>query len=100
MAQAFDSLSPSAAGGNDCPPFPPKPKPHDFHGKHELNWCDIEMEIHAIAKRVMAMELIGRGATDSVHGESLTDVFGFLADDISGDIERLKDLLGLGELRP
>ena len=91
MAQAIDCLSPSEVGSNDGQPFLAKPKSYDFCGKRELDWSRIETEIHSIA-----VEIIGRGATERVHGESLTDVFGFLADDICGDIERLKELLGLG----
>jgi hypothetical protein len=80
---------------------PKRPTSLDFRGQHTLAWDKIEMKIHSIAQRVMAVEVIGRGATENVHGESLADVFGFLAEDISGDIERLKELLGLGrEARP
>ena len=94
MAQAAHALPSLDSNGNDRPL--PKPKSFDFRGQHELDWDRIEMEIHAIAMRVMAVEIVGRGAVESVHGESLTDVFGFLAEDISGDIERLKELLGIG----
>ena len=81
--------APPEAGGNGCKPFP-----------REISWeaiNDIEMELHSMAMRVKAVEIIGRGATDSVHGDNLTDVFGFLAEDMSGDIERIKELLGLGK---
>jgi hypothetical protein len=73
----------------------------DFRGRHKLRWDDIEKEIHSIAMRAAAVEMVGRTAQDGVHGEDLTDVFGFLAEDIHGDIERLKELLGLGKgVRP
>jgi hypothetical protein len=47
-----------------------KPKSFDFRGQHELDWDRIEMEIHAIAMRVMAVEIVGRGAVESVHSEA------------------------------
>ena len=75
---------------NGCPP------PLDFRRRRELNWDHIEMEIHSIARRAMAVEIIGRSAQENVHGESLGEVFEFLANDMRGDIERLKELLGIG----
>jgi|KBSSwiStaDraftv2_1062776.scaffolds.fasta_scaffold60724_5 hypothetical protein len=67
----------------------------DFRGQHELDWSKIEGEIHALSARAMAVEMIGRTAQDDIHGERLGHVFDALAEDISGAIERLKDLLGL-----
>jgi hypothetical protein len=67
----------------------------DFRGRFELNWSKIEDEIHAISARALAVEMVGRTAQDDIHGERLGHVFDFLATDILGDIERLKELLGL-----
>jgi hypothetical protein len=73
----------------------------DFRGQHELDWSKIEGEIHALSARAMAVEMIGRTAQDDIHGERLGHVFDALAEDISGGIERLKELLGLGnEVQP
>ena len=73
MAQAAHALPSLDSNGNDRPL--PKPKSFDFRGQHELDitrmamaW--IEMEIHAIAMRVMAVEIVGRGAVESVHSEA------------------------------
>jgi hypothetical protein len=68
----------------------------DFHGQRALDWSAIEMEIHCIALRAKAVEMIGRNCQDDVHGEKLGDVFEMLTSHIFGDIERLKELLGLG----
>jgi hypothetical protein len=73
-----------------------RPPSLDFRRQGELDWSKIESEIHSIAMRAMAVEMVGRTAQDAIHGESLCDVFGFLSDDIAGDIARLKELLGLG----
>jgi hypothetical protein len=89
MAQAFDQLSPSDAGSNGSSPL-------DFRGQRKLDWDKIEMEIHSISLRATAVEMIGRNAQDNVHGEKLSDVFEMLTSHIYGDIERLKELLGLG----
>jgi hypothetical protein len=93
MAQATHGLSSLDGNGNDRPL--PKPKSFDFRGQHELDWDRIEMEIHSIAGRAKAVEMVGRTAQDNIHGEKLGEVFDFLASDISGDIERLKELLGI-----
>jgi hypothetical protein len=100
MAQAAHALPSLDANGNDRPSLP-SPKSFDFGGQHELDWDRIEMEIHSIARRAKAVEMVGRTAQDNIHGEKLGEVFDFLASDISGDIERLKELLGIGrEDRP
>jgi hypothetical protein len=83
----------AAAGGCSC--STPKPASFDFRGQRELDWDRIEMEFHSISMRAMAVEMVGRTAQDKVHGESLTDVFLMLAEDMSGGLERLKELLGL-----
>jgi hypothetical protein len=67
----------------------------DFHGQRELDWSKIEFEIHCITLRAKAVEMIGRTAQDAVHGEDLTDVFEMLTSHLYGDLERLKELLGL-----
>jgi hypothetical protein len=66
-----------------------------FDRKHELRWDEIEMEIHCISARVMAVEMIGRGAQEDVHGQKLGHVFDMLTSHLYGDVERLKELLGL-----
>jgi hypothetical protein len=67
----------------------------DFRRQHPLDWSEIEVEIHSISMRATTVELIGRTAQEAVHGDSLTDVFGQVAAEMSRDIERLKYLLGL-----
>jgi hypothetical protein len=71
----------------------------DFRGQIELDWPAIEEQIHAIGRRAKAVEMVGRTAQDDVHGETLVDVFAFLAEDISADLERLTVLLGLGNAK-
>jgi hypothetical protein len=73
-----------------------RPRSLVFRGQREIDWSKLEVELHAIAARVQAVEMIGRGAQDSVHGEPLGEVFSLIAQDISDNIERLKELLGLG----
>jgi len=68
MAQAAHALPSLDSNGNDRPL--PKPKSFDFRGQHELDWDRIEMEIHAITRMAMAVEIVGRGAVESVHSEA------------------------------
>jgi hypothetical protein len=90
MPQAIPKTDDAAAGKNGH-----RHRSLDFSGQHDLEWSKIEMEIHCIALRTKAVEMIGRNCHDDVHGEKLGDVFEMLTSHIFGDIERLKELLGL-----
>ena len=71
------------------------PSSLDFRRGRDLDWSSIETELHALTARVMAVEIIGRSAQENVHGEKLGEVFDFLTSDMRGDVQRLKELLGL-----
>jgi hypothetical protein len=92
MPQAIPKPTDDAAAGSNGH----RHRSLDFHGQRELDWSKIEMEIHCITLRAKAVEMIGRTAQDAVHGEDLTDVFEMLTSHIFGDLERLKELLGIG----
>jgi hypothetical protein len=96
MPQSIPKPTDDAAAGSNGHKHPSL----DFHGQRELDWTKIEMEIHCIFLRARAMEMIRRTAQDAVHGEDLTDVFGMLTEHLYGDIERLKELLGIGRSGP
>ena len=99
MAQAFDSLSPTEAGGNDCQPFPPQPKSYDYRHQHELNWGDIEVEIANIRNGAKAVECMADADTE-FNGTDITAALRFICVGLEARIDRLKELLGLGEVHP
>ena len=98
MAQAFDSLSPTEAGGNDCQPFPPKPKSYDYRGKRELEWGDIEVELANLRNGAKAVECLADADT-ATNGTDITAALRFLGVGLEARIDRLKALLGLMEVQ-
>ena len=58
------------------------PPSFDFRRKHALDWTAIEMELANLSTRIAAVELLGRTAIDSVHGEKMVEVFLVTADDL------------------
>ena len=94
MAQATHALSPSDASGND-----PKPKSYDYRHQHELNWGDIEVEISNLSNGAKAVECMADADAES-NGTDITAALRFLSVGLEARIDLLKDLLGLGEVRP
>ena len=95
MPQAIHCLSPCDAGGNDGQPPSPKLRSYDFRRRRELDWDDIEIELANLSVRIEAVEMLGRTAIDSIHGEKMVEVFSITADDLDAHVTRLKVLLGL-----
>jgi hypothetical protein len=107
MANAFIA---SPVGGVSMPEAIPKPieeatagsnshrRPSlDFRSRRELDWSAIESAIHELFAHATAVEMIGRGAEDNIHGEKLEPVFSYLSDEMEGRLNDLWELLGFTE---
>jgi hypothetical protein len=73
----------------------PKPRSFDFHGRRELDWDKIEIELFRLTARIEAVEFLGRQAIDRVHSQGMDDVFDLTASDMLDHVSALKTLLGL-----
>ena len=87
----------AAEGGSNSRGF--KPKSYDYRGEHELDWGEIEVELSNISNGAKAVECMADADTAS-NGTDIVAALRFLSVGLEARIDLLKDLLGLGEMRP
>lgn len=95
MAQAFDSLSTSEAGGNDRQSFlrHERSGPYTTLDSSSDVWGDIEVELANLRNAAKVVECVGESdACD----EDITASLRFISAGLEATVERLAQLLGLG----